>query len=385
MRILTWCDTFWPVVGGAEVIARTLNESLVARGHQSAVVTSMPRPIRAERERVGGIDIFRLPMFEAFQSRNAAAILECRSRAARFVREFHPDVWHFQGIGATSLIGLGVASAGGVPALTTIHHTLTSDSGGVDTLKQQVITRSQRVVAVSKRATESAGRLFALSGDRIRTIYNGLPEPPITPRPRVADPPHLVCLARLAESKGLDMLLHAMERLVPRYPAIHLTIGGSGPLADQLQQMAKDLALADRVVFTGNLERDGVWSLLDRATMLVLPSRPWREWQEGLPTVLIEAALMARPTVAARTGGVVEAMIGDRTGLMHEPGDVDGLVACVTRLLDDTQLADAMGMAGREFASSTFALERMVRQYESCYEELVAAVKPVGDQRGPAS
>ena len=86
----------------------------------------------------------------------------------------------------------------------------------------------------------------------------------------------------------------------------------------------------------------------------------------------IEAAFMQRPVVATRIPGMAEIVLDGETGLLVEPGDVDGLANSIAYLLDNPDRAEAMGRAGRAFVETNFALERFGREHDELYQQVVA-------------
>ena len=85
----------------------------------------------------------------------------------------------------------------------------------------------------------------------------------------------------------------------------------------------------------------------------------------------LQAALIARPVVATRVGGVMEAVAHQETGLLIENGDVHGLEEAIAFLLNNPQAAREMGMAGRERAQKFFGWQRCVDAYDALYKKLI--------------
>src|SRR5207244_1930676 len=100
-------------------------------------------------------------------------------------------------------------------------------------------------------------------------------------------PLRIGCLARLSPEKGLDTLIEALDLL----RGVELILVGDGPERRSLEQLARELGVADRVTFSG--WRDDARSALSQLDVVVLPSR-----SEGLPLVIIEAMLAELPVVA---------------------------------------------------------------------------------------
>jgi glycogen(starch) synthase len=180
----------------------------------------------------------------------------------------------------------------------------------------------------------------------------------------------LLCLGRLAPEKGFDLALTALASLIERFPHIRLVIAGDGPARTDLEQQAAKLGLAHVVDFIGWVAPDKVPALLNTATVVVMPS-----WREGLPLVALEAALMARPVVATRVGGLPEVVVHGQTGLLIEKEDSDGLAKAIAFLLEHPETATQMGQAAQQRAQEVFNSEQCVNAYDALYQKLITEAR----------
>lgn len=144
-------------------------------------------------------------------------------------------------------------------------------------------------------------------------------------------------VGRLAQEKGIDILLEAWRRVGAKR---QLRIVGDGPLAERVRATAAGLP---DVTVLGPLSRDDVDGEMRSAAALVFPS----VWYEGMPLTLIEAFAARLPVIASRLGAM-EAMVADgRTGILTTPGDVAGLAEAITGAARDAAGLAAMGAAAR--------------------------------------
>lgn len=119
----------------------------------------------------------------------------------------------------------------------------------------------------------------------------------------------LGCVMRLDANKRPLLWLDIAASLLARDPDVRFVIVGEGALAEAAAEYARDLGIADRVLFVGRSENVGYW--LSRMDALLLVSR-----HEGVPNALIEAQLAGVPVVTTPAGGAAEAVDADRTGLV---------------------------------------------------------------------
>ena len=97
---------------------------------------------------------------------------------------------------------------------------------------------------------------------------------------------------------------------------------------------------------------------MSMSQMVVLPSR-----LEGLPLVLMEAGLLAKPVVASRVGGIPELVQHMKNGLLVESEDVKGLADAIRALVDDDALKNELGQRLKETVEGGFTWEKACAQY----------------------
>jgi glycosyltransferase involved in cell wall biosynthesis len=166
----------------------------------------------------------------------------------------------------------------------------------------------------------------------------------------------VTCVARLVERKGHDDLLRAGAGL-------RLLFAGDGPYRRRLE--GRGAVLAGR--------RDDVHEILAASDVVALPSR----FGEGCPNALLEAMAAGKAVVAARSGGIPELVEDGVTGLLHRPGDVDGLRGALHRLAADPALRARLGAAGRERARERHGIGPFLKAYEALYFKLTETSAPV--------
>lgn len=168
-------------------------------------------------------------------------------------------------------------------------------------------------------------------------------------------------VGRIVRDKGIVELVAAMERV----PGAHLVL--VGPFEDGDAVPGETRARIEgnpRIHVTGMVEDTAPY--LHAMDVLVLPT-----YREGFPNVVLEAGVAEKPVVATRATGVVDALVDGVTGLLSEIGDVEGLAANIIRVLEDKELARRLGKAGRERAEREFQPERIYRELEKLYVELL--------------
>lgn len=211
-----------------------------------------------------------------------------------------------------------------------------------------------------------------MPADRVRTIHNGIDPARLQPGPeplrrRLGIPEEALLIGSIGSlilRKGHDVLLRAIAGIPPGAHAPRLVIAGSGPEAAEIEQIARDCGVADRVCFAGHMPDPG--SLYAASDLFVLASRG-----EGLPLVVAEAGYFGLPVVTTRVGGTPEIVLDGETGLLVEAGDVDGLREAILRLSADPSLRRRLGAAARARVKAGFTVPTMTRAFEASYLDLL--------------
>jgi glycogen(starch) synthase len=367
VRVLFWSELFPPYVGGNEMVAAGLLPALRARGHEFAVVTSHQELDLPDRDEYSGIPVHRYPFRAALTSRSIDTITALRREARALVARIAPELIHVSCVGPSSYF-LPLASAVGraVPLIAHLHaELLASQTPGDGSILRRVLERADWVTSVSAAVHAGAIDTFPSIRGRGSVITNALEAPRQPTSALPFDPPCVLCLGRLVPEKGFDVALHVFAEVQRRMPGVRFLLAGDGPERARLEDQARALGLDSRVEFLGVVPHDEVPSLIDRATVVLMPSR-----REGLGLVAIEAAYMGRPTVATSAAGLVEVVLHGETGLLAPKEDAAALSRAVLTLLARPETARRMGDTARRRARDVFDLQRCADRFDELYRQL---------------
>jgi L-malate glycosyltransferase len=224
--------------------------------------------------------------------------------------------------------------------------------------------------AVVCNSQAAASRLAAegLSRDKLFIIGNALQPEAFAPASeslsRGREHLRVGMVARMnAEYKNHAGFLRIAARINRQMPDVEFLLAGDGPLRKKLEQQARDLGLGDRVIFLG--DRRDVPTVLASMDVAVLTSD-----SESLSNVILEAMAAGLPVVAYRVGGNAE-LVNEERGVLVPAGDEEGFAAAVGRLLASSSMRLQLGRNSRKFAQENFSLERVLAQYEACYQILL--------------
>ena len=175
----------------------------------------------------------------------------------------------------------------------------------------------------------------------------------------------ILFVGRLAEEKGVNILLHAMKQVVIKgFTDLSLIIAGDGPLREELQKMVDDLAITKYVRFIGST--NDVIQYYHNSHILVIPSH----W-EGLSLVLLEGMACGLAIVASNLGGNREGIEDGVNGLLFAPGEEKELLSKIIYFLENPETAKEMGRISREKAIALFSLRENIHKYVELYKSLL--------------
>ncbi len=368
-----------PTYGGSGVVASELALSLAARGHcvhlfsyavpprlarspgpvQMHVAQGIPYPLFQSTphdlaivssiltlHRSEGLDIvhahYAIPHAVSTYLARAAAFFDQGRRAPRMV---------------TTLHGTDITIVGNDPAYAP--------------LTQFVIQQSDAVTAVSHDLARRTRENFCLDyGSQpcpIEVIHNFVDTELFHPGAAEHAPdgvPSAVHVSNFRAVKRVPWMLRAFE-IATRGTHALLTLAGDGPDLAPSRALARELGIAERVIFLG--ERDALPELLAPADVFVLSSS-----EESFGLSALEAMSCGTPVVATRVGGISEVVDDGVSGLLAEADDLEGFAAHLRSLLFDRPRARRMGDAAREVALTRFTRAAVVEKYEALYRRLLA-------------
>ena len=291
---------------------------------------------------------------------------------ARLLRRERPDVFHAHlSWQLACKFPLAAAELARIPAVVATVQLYVDAPLSTSSLVQlrAIARRVGRYIAVSDNIAGVLRRDLRLADGRVDVIHNAVDltrfaaapdrelRRTLTGNDRT---PLVLTAARLHEQKGLDVLIKA----VPGVPDACFAIAGDGPERRQLEKLAADLGVEDRVRFLGS--RSDIPALLGASDLFVLPSR-----YEGFPLALLEAMAAEVPVVATRIDGVDELVVDGQNGDLVEAGDSAALGSAITNLLADPDRRKALATRGHELVLQRYGAEAMTARVTRVYDELL--------------
>jgi len=186
----------------------------------------------------------------------------------------------------------------------------------------------------------------------------------------------LITVARLTPHKGIDTGIRCLAALAPEMPDLRYAVVGTGSDLARLQTLARDLAVAHRVYFLGQVGDADLPGLYNLGDVYLGPSRLQADGVEGFGISIVEASGCGLPVVVGKSGGTSEAVRDGETGILVNAEDPGAFAATVRSLFDDRDQAGRMGAAGRRAVETFFNWNRVVRAMRALGRECAEAGGP---------
>jgi len=169
----------------------------------------------------------------------------------------------------------------------------------------------------------------------------------------------------LSWQKGVVFFIDSIPIVRQQFPTARFVVIGDGDQRGMLEARAAKLGISDRVDFLGWVSpASAAMRYLD---IVVLPST-----REGMSWTLVEAMALGKPVVASKVGGMVEVVVDGKTGYLVKPRSSTALAEGICKLLADPDRARQIGVEGASIIQQCFTAQRMAREVEQIYEQLLA-------------
>ena len=176
--------------------------------------------------------------------------------------------------------------------------------------------------------------------------------------------PVIIWVGRLQRNKGHADLIRAFRSIIEYYPSARLVLVGDGKHGSRLQRLARDLQVAEKVVFTGY--RNDVPALLALADVFACPSHA-----ECSCVAVQEAMAAGKCIVSTVVGGPMDYVSDGESGLLVPIGRPEALADAILRVASDRDFARQLGQAARTAAQQHFSMERFVAGLEEVYAQAI--------------
>ncbi len=168
----------------------------------------------------------------------------------------------------------------------------------------------------------------------------------------------ILSLGRLVKRKGFDLCLNALAQIANFKPDIFenlvYILAGQGEDKGRLQLLVKTYNLEDKVIFLEDISHQEKYAFYSLCDIFVMTPREIKGDYEGFGIVYLEANLFAKPVIASSSGGILDAVVDNFSGLVITPNDALALSRALIKLLTNKNLAQTLGRNGQNRAQNYF-------------------------------
>ncbi|MFB3881416.1 MAG: glycosyltransferase [Armatimonadota bacterium] len=306
-------------------------------------------------------------------------------RLAQHLRQMRPAIVHTHSV-TSNLYGRVAARLARVPVVITTAHGFVGDilrqnpsvprlaAGPLALLDLKMSRLSDRLITVSESiAADLVAR--GVRREKVIAIPNGVEvsrfrlglEARAAMRKALGvapTEPLIGTVGSLIPLRNHALFLSAARRVLAEVPQARFAVVGDGSEGPRLRELAKELGIADRVIFTG--ERRDVPEVLSAFDIFALSCDT-----EGFGLAALEAMAAGLPIVATRVGALPELIEGEVSGVLVPPGDAPALADALLRLLRESETARRLGQAARARAEASYSVERTAQQLSELYLEVL--------------
>jgi teichuronic acid biosynthesis glycosyltransferase TuaC len=230
----------------------------------------------------------------------------------------------------------------------------------------RVYAEASKVICISEKVQRLVKHAIASAGTTVNTevVNNGTDPELFAPGSTDEGSPTILIVGNLLAGKGHELVLRALSKLKDSHPEVQCRIIGEGADRGRFVALAKDLGLADQVLFLGRRSRSEVAEAMRDCTVFVLPSR-----YEGLGCVYLEAMASGKPAIACSGQGIEEIIHHGSNGWLIPIDGLDELVEGLQVLLGNAELRARIGVAARQTILDNLTMSHQADRLRRIYEE----------------
>ena len=395
MRILHVLDHSIPLHSGYTFRTLAILRQQRALGWETFHLTGPKQgPAAANEEWVGGLEFHRTPPPGGLLSRvpgvgEMELMGEIADRIVEVAKRIRPDILHAHSPVLDAVPAIRVGRRLGIPVVyevrafwedAAVDHGTSREGGLRYRLTRGLETWAlRRVAAVTTICEGLRSDIIArgIPSGKVTIIPNavdieafavgGLPDPLLKRQLGLEDALVLGFIGSFYAYEGLEVLVRGLRQLLAQMERTRVLLVGGGPQETRLKQLAAELGVADKVVFTGRVPHEDVPRYYDLIDVLVYPRLSMRLTELVTPLKPLEAMAQGRLVTASDVGGHRELIRNGETGVLFAPGDPAALAAEVAKLLNTPERWPQLKAAARRFVETERTWALSVAGYAEVY------------------
>lgn len=361
-----------PVHGGVSRFAKELCEGMVRLSNNVEVITTNPLESGVKRKEIINKVIVNRILPNSLA--NPFNLLLAVKSVRKIIKKCNFDI----------IIAFDCATTGLIGALSKQNRKFIVYSHGGEALRMKrtnkswiikfVLKRANKIITNSLSSKKILESIIGSDKKKIEIVYPGVDtnklyydekgRNELKKKYNLQKKKVILTLGRLDDRKGVDDVIKCLPRLIGKLPNIVYLIAGKGPMEKELRKLVHEKNLKDYVIFTGYVPDEQLAAYYSLCDLFVMPSKETKEGNiEGFGMVLIEANACKRPVIGTDSGGISEAIIDDKTGLIIPAENQDELYNALIKILTDTKLAKKYGEEGKKRVEEEFSWNKVTKRF----------------------
>lgn len=242
-------------------------------------------------------------------------------------------------------------------------------------VKPIFINRVKKVLIISNYSNRLMRKIYSLKKDKVVTVnigldlneYNvSLSKEELRRSFNISNDQFvLLSVGRHVSRKKFDLVIKAVKRIKDLNPIIDIKyfLIGDGPLTSNLKKLSEDLNLNNQVEFLGRVDKVKRNQFYKLSDVFLMPSITEENSLEGFGIVFLEANYHYVPVIGTFSGGIVEAIVNGKTGLLVKPNNIDDLIEKIMFLYENKEARQKMGEEGYKRVIKEYNWDKIVEDY----------------------
>ncbi|MDW7775550.1 MAG: glycosyltransferase family 4 protein [Methanosarcinales archaeon] len=372
--------------GGIEVHVQQLVSGIIRKGHEITIITTK-HPEDVKYEELDGLNIFYAGNYP----------LKCNSDYYKESIELFNEInktSQFDIVHTQDYAGYGYYKKYDqkIPSVVTAHGTPLNMLKSISRVKNPksfpqvphwvkyhlfvspvIFRKSNKIISVSDELCNDIIFQYNISKSKITTVFHGIDTELFKPKLSnvkteidIKNEKLILFVGGLQKLKGVHLLIESLPQILTRIDA-KLVIIGDGPYLNNLKKTVNRINVRNKVIFIEKVSNQALPDYYNAADIVVIPSIVI----ESAGLVVLESMSTGRPVIASKIGGIPSAIEHLKDGILVEPGNTRELSERIFELLQNKELAENLGRAGRNKVIEKFSLDRMIEQTLRIYEECI--------------
>jgi len=384
MRILFVSDTYYPHINGVYYFVCRVAPLLQEKGHEVAVIAPSVTMF-STKNKIDGIDVYGIPSFPVLFYKNIRLPIPLllKSRVSRLLKDFKPNIIHIQDHFFITSAVVKANKKSGIPIIGTNHFMPENLTSLVHSEKwkkklttlmwgsfskiynqlQLVTTPSEKAAALIRPKLNV--EVLSISSGIDLSIFNTNGDPTyIRKKYAIPDKPILLFVGRVDPEKHLEEVIHAVSLAVKAIDFCFVVVG-KGISKASLENLAKQLGIADSIIFTGFVPEKDLPFFYKLSRCFIIASIA-----ELLSLAALQAMASGLPVIAANACALSELVQEGVNGYLFEPGDIRKIVQSIYNIMEQDELYRSMREKNLEFIEK-HDIHKVADSFERLYKNII--------------